>query len=140
MKRNGCPDTWNSAPVQVIPLTSEAATALCSLAASMGMNALRVDLAGCRDKASLLERVAEALSFPAWFGGNWDAFYACLTDLGWLPGRGGHVLVFERTETLERDAPEALDTAIAILGDAAAAWELRGVPFRAFVAGPSLSG
>jgi RNAse (barnase) inhibitor barstar len=128
-----------SAPVQVIPLTDAAAAALCTLAASLDMNAARIDLAGCADKASFLERTAEALSFPAWFGGNWDAFFDCLTDLGWLPGRVGHVLVFERTDAMRRESPEALDTAITILGDAAAAWESRGVPFRAYIAGPSFS-
>ena len=30
-----------------------------------------------------------------------------------------------------------LDTALAILGDAASAWESRGVPFRVFVSAPS---
>jgi RNAse (barnase) inhibitor barstar len=123
-----------------MPLTGAAAAALCSLAASLGMNAARIDLRGCADKATFLERTVEALSFPAWFGGNWDAFYDCLTDLGWLASRRGHVLVFERTEAMRRESPEALDTAIAILGDAAATWESRGVPFRAFVAAPSLSG
>jgi hypothetical protein len=30
--------------------------------------------------------------------------------------------------------PEVFDTALAILGDAAVAWQERGVPFRVFVA------
>jgi len=120
------------APVQVLPLDDAAAAALCSLASSLGLQAARIDLAGCRDKETFLERTAAALSFPAWFGGNWDALHDCLADLAWRPG-GGHVLVFEHAEDMRRDAPEALDTAVSILGDAAAAWERRGVPFRAFL-------
>jgi hypothetical protein len=121
------------AAVQVIDMTPEAATALASLAASLGLDAVRVDLDGCSDKAGLLERTAAALQFPAWFGGNWDAFFDCLADLSWRPG-AGHVLMFEHTGDMRRHAPEALDTAIAILGDAAAAWAERGRPFRAFIA------
>jgi len=121
------------AAVQVIDLTPEAASALERLAVSLGLDAVRIDLDGCADKVEFLERTAAALGFPAWFGGNWDAFFDCLADLGWRPARG-HVLVFENTSDMRRHAPEALDTAITILGDAAAAWDERGRPFRAFVA------
>jgi hypothetical protein len=120
-------------PVQVIAFAPETAAALCSLATSLGLDAVRIDLAGCTDKAAFLKRVATALEFPAWFGGNWDAFFDSLADLGWRPA-AGHVLVFENAGDLRRHAPEALDTAIAILGDAALAWEQRGLPLRVFVA------
>ena len=121
------------AAVQVIDLTPEAADALERLAVSLGLDAVRIDLDGCADKAQLLERTAAALDFPAWFGGNWDAFFDCLADLGWRPAPG-HVLVFENTGDMRRHAPESLDTAVTILRDAAAAWDERGQPFRAFVA------
>lgn len=124
-----------SAPgaVLVVDLTPEAAAAVTRLALSLGLEAVQIDLAGCTDKAAFLDRTAAALGFPAWFGGNWDAFFDCLTDLGWLPARG-YVLVYENTGDLRRHAPESLDTALAILGDAAAAWQARGKPFRALVA------
>lgn len=120
------------AAVQVIDLTPEVASALERLAVSLGLDAVRIDLDGCADKAEFLERTANALGFPAWFGGNWDAFFDCLADLGWRPARG-HLLVFENTSAMRRHAPESLDTAITILADAAAAWDDRGRPFRAFV-------
>jgi len=122
-----------AAAVQVVELTPEAAAAVTRLAQSLGLDAVRIDLDGCSDKGALLERTASALGFPAWFGGNWDAFFDCLADLSWRPARG-HVLVFENTGDMRRHAPEALDTALTILGDAAAAWDERGRPFRAFVA------
>ena len=122
-----------AAAVQVVELTPEAAAAVTRLARSLGLDAVRIDLDGCSDKVALLERTASALGFPAWFGGNWDAFFDCLADLSWRPARG-HVLVFENTGDMRRHAPEALDTALTILGDAAAAWNERGRPFRAFVA------
>lgn len=135
---NGDRDTAHWA-VHEIALTTEATAALCSLAGSLGFEAVRIDLATCSDKASFLERMAEALAFPAWFGQNWDAFFDCLADLSWRPARG-YVLLLEQADTMRRDAPEALDTALAILGDAASAWESRGVPFRVFVSTPEPTG
>jgi hypothetical protein len=121
------------AAVQVIDLTPEAADAVTRLARSLGLDAVRIDLDGCAEKAEFLERTAAALGFPTWFGGNWDAFFDCLADLSWRPARG-HVLVFENTAGMRRHAPEALDTAMTILADAAVAWDERGKPFRALVA------
>ena len=120
-------------PVQVLAMAADTADALLRLAASLGLDAVRIDLEGCSDKAGLLERVATALGFPEWFGGNWDALYDCLADLDWRETTGW-LLVFENTGDLRRHAPEALDTAVAILGDVAAAWAARGRVFRAFVA------
>lgn len=65
--------------------------------------------------AAFYQEVATALGFPAWFGGNLDALWDCLTDLteptallltGWPdlarnePGRWTRILgvLFERTE------------------------------------------
>lgn len=121
------------AAVQLIEMTADAAAALQQLARSLELDAVRIDLAGCEDKSALLERTAAALDFPGWFGGNWDAFFDCLADLSWRPARG-YVLLFENTADMRRVAPEALDTAVAILTDAADAWAARGVPFRAFLA------
>ena len=120
-------------PVQVLAMGDGTAAALQRLGASLGLDAVRIDLAGCSDKAGLLERVAAALAFPDWFGGNWDALYDCLADLAWREA-AGWLLVLENTGDLRRHAPEALDTAVAILGDAAEAWAARGRVFRAFVA------
>jgi len=122
-----------TAAVQVIDLTPEAADAVVRVAQSLGLDAARIDLDGCAEKSEFLERTAAALGFPSWFGGNWDAFFDCLADLSWRPARG-HVLVFENTADMRRHAPEALDTALTILRDAAAAWDERGKAFRAVVA------
>jgi RNAse (barnase) inhibitor barstar len=118
--------------VLVMDLTPEAVAALQRLATSLGLDAVRVDLAGCRDKQEFLARTAAALGFPDWFGGNWDALFDCLADLSWRPA-AGYLLILEHAEDLRRHAPEALETALAILGDAANAWRDRGRPFRACI-------
>jgi RNAse (barnase) inhibitor barstar len=119
-------------PVHVAPLTDDAATAICTLARSVGFDCTRIDLASCSDKAEFLVRIAAALGFPAWFGHNWDAFFDCLTDLSWRPALG-YVLILEHATELQATEPEVFDTALAILGDAATVWQARGAPFRAFV-------
>ena len=125
-------------PEHVTPLTDDAATAVCTLARSIGFDCTRIDLAGCSDKAEFLARIAAAVGFPAWFGHNWDALFDCLTDLSWRPALG-YVLILEHATELQATEPEVFDTALAILGDAAAVWQARGAPFRVFVSTASAS-
>jgi len=55
---------------------------------------------------ALFDRLAAELSFPAWFGRNFDALADCLGDLTWLPGMG-HVLIWDRWGVLARADPKA---------------------------------
>ncbi len=89
---------------------------------------IRIDLAGCVDKAELLARIASALQFPAWFGHNWDALADCLTDLSWLPAER-YSITLEQPQALRAAAPEVLATALEILDEAAAFWADAGVGF-----------
>jgi RNAse (barnase) inhibitor barstar len=134
MSESGDTDTSPPSRVQLLPDGATAAEALERVGRSLGWHVARIDLEGCLDKPGLLERTAAVLGFPDWFGQNWDAFYDCLADLGWRSAPG-HLLVFEHAGGLRRDAPEVCDTAVAVLDDAAAAWDRRGVPFRAFLLG-----
>ncbi|TAN00879.1 MAG: barnase inhibitor [Rhodanobacteraceae bacterium] len=96
----------------------------------------RISLAGCRDKADLLQRIAKALAFPQSFGTNWDALADCLGDLEWLPNAGGYAWLFDHAEDL-RDARESdFDTLCDILDGACARWKDRGAPCFAFLALP----
>ena len=118
--------------VQLLPMTSDRASRICAQAETSGFSCTRIDLAGCIDKAGLLERTARALYFPDWFGHNWDAWFDCLVDLGWRPAPG-YVLIFENADELRRDSPEVFDTAASILEEVAKVWARRNVPLRAFI-------
>ena len=118
--------------VHVAPLSSESETGIRALAGSLGFDCVNVDLDGCVEKADLLDRVSRALGFPAWFGGNWDALFDCLADLGWRPA-AGYVLVLEHASGLRESQPEVFDTALLLMDDAASAWQERDVAFRVFV-------
>jgi RNAse (barnase) inhibitor barstar len=65
-----------------------------------------IDGTRVRTKAEFMTAVAEALSFPAWFGANLDALADCLRDLSWLPA-GEHVLVWSAPEVLAAADPKA---------------------------------
>jgi RNAse (barnase) inhibitor barstar len=118
--------------VRVLPMTNGVAAGVCMLAEALGFSSARIDLAGCVDKAGLLERTARALYFPDWFGHNWDAWFDCLADLGWRQAPG-HVLVFEHADELRRHSPEVFDTAVSILEEVAQVWWRRNIPLRVFI-------
>jgi RNAse (barnase) inhibitor barstar len=48
-----------------------------------------------RRKQDLLRAIADGLTFPEYFGWNWDALEECLRDLSWIDAPGGIVLVHE---------------------------------------------
>ena len=75
-----------------------------------------------------LEKIAAALAFPEWFGGNWDALEDCLGDLSWRKGEG-HVLVFT-------GYPEKHDVLVDVLRSSAQDWAARGRPFFAVFIDP----
>jgi hypothetical protein len=122
-----------SESVRIVELSDDTVRGIELLAESLQRPCYVVDLAGCVDKVDLLERTARALAFPGWFGHNWDAWFDCLVDLGWQPRAQGYVIVLRRASQLRASVPEALDTALSILGDAAKVWSERGVELRVFV-------
>lgn len=85
----------------------------------------RIGLAPASGKEALMQRIAQALEFPQWFGGNWDALEDCLTDLSWSKS-GGHVLLIEGAEGLPADERGIL---VDILASAAGWWAERRRPF-----------
>ena len=85
-----CTRSTAAASTRLPPRPRRAELALC-----------RIDLAGCRDKAALLRRLAFALPLPADFGDNWDALADCLRDPAWQPA-WGHVLLFDQLRRTAR--------------------------------------
>jgi RNAse (barnase) inhibitor barstar len=69
------------------------------------------------DKPSTMDAIAQALSFPAYFGRNLDALYDCLTDLSWLPP-GEHVLIWVNSDNLKQADPRTYQSIRSVLSDA----------------------
>jgi RNAse (barnase) inhibitor barstar len=106
---------------------------LAAAANAAGRGVRRIDLHGCRDKTTLLRRIAVALNFPDGFGRNWDALSDSLRDLSWLPATG-HAFLFENADAM-RDADEDdFDTLLDLIDEAADALAKRGMPMWAFFA------
>ena len=83
------------------------------------LNFARVPLDGIHTKEDLLDRIALAISFPEWFGRNWDALEDCLTDLSWCPAQG-HVFVFDSVTP-----DDAVGVLIDVLASSAEFWAAR---------------
>jgi len=69
-------------------------------------------------KESLLEVLSSGLSFPEYFGSNWDALEECLRDLDWLPA-GSIVINHEELPSLDS---HSLRTYLSILKGAVEKW------------------
>jgi RNAse (barnase) inhibitor barstar len=92
----------------------------------------------CKTKAGLLSEFARALSFPDYFGHNWDALEECLADLDWLPASGYVVVVADAEQVLTKpDDEDDYETFIEILAEAGETWSTKrfgssmetGIPF-----------
>jgi hypothetical protein len=94
-----------------------------------GLQVARIGLAGAASKEVLMERVASAMHFPGWFGGNWDALEDCLTDLSWS-NAAGHVLLIEDARELSDDERGIL---VDVLTAAATSWAERKRSFFAVI-------
>lgn len=115
------------------PLNDDRVRGIEALASALNWPRYIVDLADCVEKPDLLQRIADTLLFPSWFGQNWDAFFDCLVDLASARRATGCVIILRNAAAMREHAPEALDTALGILEDAAKVWERRGVAMRTFV-------
>lgn len=93
----------------------------------------------CRTSSSLFDEFAQALSFPEYFGHNWDALEECLADFEWLPAKGYILLISDAHAVLPNDEEE-YETLLEVLNDAGEAWSKgqtvdgRNAPFHAVFA------
>ncbi len=92
----------------------------------------------CGTPAGLFDEFARVLSFPDYFGHNWDALEECLMDLEWLPAKG-YVLVLTDAEHVLPSDEEEYETLLEILSDTGEHWAdptdgRRAVPFHALFA------
>ncbi len=78
----------------------------------------RIDGALISDKAALMRALAAAFSFPAYFGGNWDALLDCLRSLPEEIPAKGYVLAVKNPELLLGSAPGERDVFNGVVADA----------------------
>ena len=78
-------------------------------------------------KRSFLNACARAMSFPSYFGHNWDALEDSLRDLSWIPAQG-HVLLYDHAARFATGEPDQWPIALDILRSAVAARREMGIP------------
>jgi len=100
--------------------------AIAQAGAALDFEVARIDLDGCSDKDEALRRIAGALQFPDWFGGNFDALADSLADLSWLPA-DGYLLLIEHAAGWRQVDIENFDILLDILNEAAAVWAEQGL-------------
>lgn len=86
-----------------------------------------LDGKGMGGKEGVFTEFAAALSFPNYFGKNWDAFDECVKDLGWLPA-AGYVLVVSEAAELLRDDLKEMPILISVLDGAGESWAAAADP------------
>ena len=105
---------------------------ITAAAAALGFAVRRIDLAGCLGKADALARIARALHFPSWFGGNFDALADSLGDLSWLPAPG-YLLLLEHSDEWREADDDNFAALLDILNEAAVRWGDHGTAFWALL-------
>lgn len=113
-------------------VTREDIDTLARSASQYDFNVHRVDLAGCRDHATLAARLAEGLSLPKNYGRDWSTLVDYLQDMDGLPSRG-HIVLFTHADEWQEADPDTLDTALDTLEETAAIWSAEGVAFFVFL-------
>ncbi len=103
------------------------ADSICEQVAQHGFHCFYLDGRAIKDKTSFLDACGKAMSFPPYFGHNWDALDECMTDLSWSPAQG-YVLLYDHVEHFAGDDPAQWSIALDILRDAAAYWRDTGTP------------
>lgn len=81
-----------------------------------------------RTKSQFLGLLGRTLSFPSWFGRNWDALEDCLTDLSWIEAPGLLIHV-EGFSTYANADPDGFIILLDIFKTSAEYWRVEGKSF-----------
>ena len=102
--------------------------AICHTVKNNGRQCFYLDGSKIVDKESLLAESAAAMSFPDYFGHNWDAFEECITELTWIED-AGCVILYDHAAVLVAQHPDVWATFYDILCSAIEYWSGKSRPF-----------
>jgi len=94
----------------------------------LGLHVAEINARNIRTKADLLSAIATALSFPKYFGHNWDALADCLGDLEWISAKG-YVLVIRNADQLWHHAAKLAGQLVEIWLGCDEYWLQQKTPF-----------
>jgi len=118
--------------VGIYPLkTAKALARLVQACEASPLQYFVIDIANIHNKAQLLERFAETLKFPEYFGHNWDALCDLLCDREWFDNNGV-VLHLKHTAHFKKRAADDWFTLCTVLEEAIGYWRSSGRPLWVF--------
>jgi hypothetical protein len=120
----------------VVSKASDLATTLERVADTLAFRLFRIDGREVLSKDALLHALASEMSFPPYFGQNWDALLDCMRDLSWCPA-SGYVLLFDHADEFWRCCPTDFSIFLEIAKNVASVWRTDSVPFHTFLIGSS---
>jgi RNAse (barnase) inhibitor barstar len=94
-------------------------------AAELGLAFFHLEGQDIRGKDQFLKEIALALSFPEYFGNNWDALADCLTDMSWHE-TSGFVILYDHFDSLAEQSPGDFEMALDIFKESAEFWRSQG--------------
>jgi Barstar (barnase inhibitor) len=103
----------------------------------LGTEIFYLDGREIRDTQSFLQKVAEVMRFPDYFGYNWDALDECITDLDWCPA-ARYILIYDYPEAFSKAEPEQWKVAYDILRSAVEYWQGSDTPLEVLLIGETL--
>jgi hypothetical protein len=111
-------------PPWILWLTTEVSESLTTeqLLAERGVTARVLSGRRMRTKVGLFNEFASRLSFPDYFGRNWDALADCLGDLECLQGLAYAVVIHGAHAILDKEPPDQLSLFIQLIERVAAGW------------------
>ncbi len=89
---------------------------------------MEAEVGDVRTESQLFSAISQAMRFPSYFGGNWDALEECLRDMDWLHGKG-YVLVLHGGKELWRNATQLAGSLVGSWLFCAEEWGRNDVPF-----------
>lgn len=107
---------------------------LRAAAMDAGFALFEVDTSRARTESDLLHDFAIAMSFPSYFGNNWDAFEECVNDLAWRPA-AGYVVILRDADSMIRGMSGEAQMVVSILADAVRKWSSQGTNFHVVLTG-----
>jgi RNAse (barnase) inhibitor barstar len=102
--------------------------AITAHAERSGWRVFHLDGRQVATKDDFLAACAKAMSFPRYFGHNWDALEDCLRDLSWAPARYGYLVLYEDPRNFNAARPDEFAVALNILASAVEFWRETPTP------------
>lgn len=100
---------------------------LSSLCQEYGFQFFYINGKNVTSKAEFFQASAQTMSFPDYFGYNWDAFNDCINDLSWFSA-AGYILLYSQPDNFAQNDPSEWLIALDVFQEAVEYWARTDTP------------